>query len=603
MAAPILSYEGLGLIQGEGWLFRGLDIYIGARDRLALIGRNGIGKTTLLKCLAGLIDTDEGKRIIVPGTHVVLLEQDPVMAGFETLGDWVVGGKDGPEAHEAAAIADQLGVELSRPVATASGGERRRAAITRALAQNPDVLLLDEPTNHLDLGAIEWLEDWLKRFTGAFIVISHDRTFLARLTRSCLWLDRGQLRRAEIGFGGFEAWTERVYEEEARAAEKLDAKLKLELHWLQRGVTARRRRNQGRLTKLHEMRAQRAAMLGSAGTAKLSLAKDDVRSKTVIDADQVNKSFGERPIIRDFSLRIQRGDRIGIVGPNGAGKTTLLKLLTGELAPDSGAVTLAKTLSGIVIDQQRKLMDPQKTVREVLVNGGDWIDVRGHKKHLKGYLKEFLFDPAIADAPIGSLSGGERSRLLLAREFAREANLLVLDEPTNDLDLETLDLLQEVIADYEGTVLIVSHDRDFLDRTVTITLGLDGSGKVDVVAGGYEDWVRQRYQAVRTAPKAVAKAAPSAAPGPRPSSGTKLSYKDQRDYDRLPAEIEKLEAAIAADEQALSDPDLYLRAPDRFAELTARIARHRADIEAAELRWLEVAEMAEALVRPAAGTA
>jgi ATP-binding cassette subfamily F protein uup len=603
MAAPILSYEGLGLIQGEGWLFRGLDIYIGARDRLALIGRNGIGKTTLLKCLAGLIDTDEGKRIIVPGTHVVLLEQDPVMAGFETLGDWVVGGKDGPEAHEAAAIADQLGVELSRPVATASGGERRRAAITRALAQNPDVLLLDEPTNHLDLGAIEWLEDWLKRFTGAFIVISHDRTFLARLTRSCLWLDRGQLRRAEIGFGGFEAWTERVYEEEARAAEKLDAKLKLELHWLQRGVTARRRRNQGRLTKLHEMRAQRAAMLGSAGTAKLSLAKDDVRSKTVIDADRVNKSFGERPIVRDFSLRIQRGDRIGIVGPNGAGKTTLLKLLTGELAPDSGAVTLAKTLSGIVIDQQRKLMDPQKTVREVLVNGGDWIDVRGHKKHLKGYLKEFLFDPAIADAPIGSLSGGERSRLLLAREFAREANLLVLDEPTNDLDLETLDLLQEVIADYEGTVLIVSHDRDFLDRTVTITLGLDGSGKVDVVAGGYEDWVRQRYRAVRTPPKAVAKAAPSAAPGPRPSSGTKLSYKDQRDYDRLPGEIEKLEAAIAADERALSDPDLYLRAPDRFAELTARIARHRADIEAAELRWLEVAEMAEALVRPAAGTA
>jgi ATP-binding cassette subfamily F protein uup len=603
MAAPILSYEGLGLIQGEGWLFRGLDIYIGARDRLALIGRNGIGKTTLLKCLAGLIDTDEGKRIIVPGTHVVLLEQDPVMAGFETLGDWVVGGKDGPEAHEAAAIADQLGVELSRPVATASGGERRRAAITRALAQNPDVLLLDEPTNHLDLGAIEWLEDWLKRFTGAFIVISHDRTFLARLTRSCLWLDRGQLRRAEIGFGGFEAWTERVYEEEAPAAEKLDAKLKLELHWLQRGVTARRRRNQGRLTKLHEMRAQRAAMLGSAGTAKLSLAKDDVRSKTVIDADRVNKSFGERPIVRDFSLRIQRGDRIGIVGPNGAGKTTLLKLLTGELAPDSGAVTLAKTLSGIVIDQQRKLMDPQKTVREVLVNGGDWIDVRGHKKHLKGYLKEFLFDPAIADAPIGSLSGGERSRLLLAREFAREANLLVLDEPTNDLDLETLDLLQEVIADYEGTVLIVSHDRDFLDRTVTITLGLDGSGKVDVVAGGYEDWVRQRYQAVRTPPKAVAKAVPSAAPGPRPSSGTKLSYKDQRDYDRLPGEIEKLEAAIAADERALSDPDLYLREPDRFAELTARIARYRADIEAAELRWLEVAEMAEALVRPAAGTA
>src|SRR3954453_7395412 len=278
MAAPILSYEGLGLIQGEGWLFRGLDLYIGERDRLALIGRNGVGKTTLLKCLAGLIETDEGKRTIVPGTNVVLLEQDPKMDGHASLLDWVLHGNDAPQAHEAAAIAGQLGIDLTRPIATASGGERRRAAITRALAQKPDVLLLDEPTNHLDLHAIEWLEEWLKRFTGAFIVISHDRTFLTRLTRSCIWLDRGQLRRAEIGFGGFEAWMERVYDEEARAAEKLDAKLELELHWLQRGVTARRRRNQGRLSKLHQMRAQRSAMLGPSGSAKLALAKDDVRS-------------------------------------------------------------------------------------------------------------------------------------------------------------------------------------------------------------------------------------------------------------------------------------------------------------------------------------
>ena len=607
MAAPILSYEDLGLIQGEGWLFRGLDLYIGERDRLALIGRNGAGKTTLLKCLAGLVDSDEGKWTIVPGTHVVLLEQDPQMDGFETLEQWVLHGGDAPEAHEAAAIADQLGIDLSRPTATASGGERRRAAIARALAQNPDVLLLDEPTNHLDLHAIEWLEEWLKRFTGAFIVISHDRTFLTRLTRSCIWLDRGQLRRAEIGFGGFEAWTERVYEEEARAAEKLDAKLKLELHWLQRGVTARRRRNQGRLTKLHEMRAQRAAMLGPAGSAKLALAKDDVRSKTVIEADEVNKSYGERPIIRDFSLRIQRGDRIGLVGPNGAGKTTLLKLLTGEIAPDSGKVTQAKTLSGIVIDQQRKLMEPGKRVKDVLANGGDWIDVRGQQKHIKGYLKEFLFDPGLTDAPVGSLSGGERSRLLLAREFARQANLLVLDEPTNDLDLETLDLLQEVIADYDGTVLIVSHDRDFLDRTVTITLGLDGSGKVDVVAGGYEDWIRKRYQEHRKSPLPRAGGAgegssPSSAkegkPSPEPSpaggrGGKKLTYKDQRDYDRLPGEIERLEAEVSADEAALHDVDLYTRDPDRFAMLTERIARNRAEIEAAELRWLEVAELAE----------
>jgi len=601
MAAPILSYEDLGLIQGDGWLFRGLDLYIGARDRLALIGRNGAGKTTLLKCIAGSIETDEGRRSIVPGTKVVLLEQDPDMSGHETLLDWVLSGTDAPTAHEAEAIADQLGSDLGRSVATASGGERRRAAISRALAQDPDLLLLDEPTNHLDLGAIEWLEDWLKRFTGAFIVISHDRTFLTRLTRSCIWLDRGDLRRAEIGFGGFEAWTERVYDEEARAAEKLDAKLKLELHWLQRGVTARRRRNQGRLAKLNEMRAQRAAMLGTAGTAKLALARDDVRSKTVIDAQNVSKNFGDRPIIRDFTLRVQRGDRIGVVGPNGAGKTTLLKLLTGELKPDGGTVTLAKTLSGIVIDQQRKLMEPSKKVRDVLADGGDWITVRGEKKHIKGYLKEFLFSPELTEAPVGSLSGGERSRLLLAREFAREANLLVLDEPTNDLDLETLDLLQEVIADYEGTVLIVSHDRDFLDRTVTVTLGLDGSGRVDIVAGGYEDWARRRSPlggggAERR--KANAPATDRSAPDTSSRSASKkLSYKDQRDLDRLPGEIERIAAEIAKAEQALADPDLYARNPGRFAELTGQAAKMRAEKDAAEERWLEVAEMAEALGR------
>ena len=599
MPAPILSYEDLGLIQGEGWLFRHLDIHIGERDRLALIGRNGAGKTTLLKCLAGLIDPDEGKRTIVPGTRIVLLEQDPVMSSKQTLSEWVLSGHDAPAPHEAAAIADQLGIDLDRPAATASGGERRRAAIVRALAQQPDVLLLDEPTNHLDLGAIEWLEQWLGRFTGAFVVISHDRTFLKRLTKSCLWLDRGQLRRAEIGFGGFEAWTEKVLEEEARAAEKLDAKLAIELRWLERGVTARRRRNQGRLAKLHEMRAQRAAMLGSPGAAKLALAKDEARSKAVIEADQVTKSFGERPIIRDFSLRIQRGDRIGLVGPNGAGKTTLLKLLTGELAPDTGTVTVAKTLSGIIIDQQRKLMERDKRVKDVLANGGDWIEVRGHKKHIKGYLKEFLFDPAIADAPIGSLSGGERSRLLLAREFAREANLLVLDEPTNDLDLETLDLLQEVISDYDGTVLLVSHDRDFLDRTVTITLGLDGSGKVDIVAGGYEDWIRKRHDRNSGSSPAKAQSRARSAPSApqRSSAGSKLSYRDQRDLDRLPGEVERLEGEIAATENMLHDPALYTRDPERFAELTDRLSKLRADKDAAEERWLEVAAMAEELER------
>ena len=597
-APPILSFENLGLVQGEGWLFRKLDVHIGPRDRLALIGRNGAGKTTLLKCLAGTIDTDEGRRTLVPGRRVVLLEQDPVMTGHSSLGDWVLAGSDAPEPHEAAAIADQLGIDLARPTATASGGERRRAAIVRALAQDPDVLLLDEPTNHLDLAAIDWLEDWLGRFAGAFVVISHDRTFLSRLTKSCLWLERGQMRRAEIGFGGFDAWTEAVYAEEERAADKLDAKLKLELHWLERGVTARRRRNQGRLTKLHEMRASRAAMIGAPGAAKLGLARDDTKTKVVIDAEKVSKSFAERVVIDDFSLRIQRGDRIGIVGSNGAGKTTLLRLLTGELDPDEGKVKLAKTLSGIVIDQQRRLMSPERRVRDVLAEGGDWIDVRGVKKHIKGYLKEYLFDPNLTEALVGSLSGGERSRLLLAREFARSSNLLVLDEPTNDLDLETLDLLQEVIADYDGTVLLVSHDRDFLDRTVTVTLGLDGSGKVDVVAGGYEDWVRQRSAPPRSSARVGAQPTPKTPPAT--ASGTraplqKLSYKDQRDLDRLPGEVERIETAIAADEARLADPDLYARDPEKFAAIMTHIASLRAAKETAELRWLEVAELAEGL--------
>ncbi len=587
MAAPILAFEGLGLVQGSGWLFRNLDIHIGPRDRLALIGRNGAGKTTLLKLLGGSIEGDEGRRTIVPGTRVVILEQEPDLRGFATLRDYVMGGDDAPVSYEADSIADQLGIDLSREAASASGGERRRAAIVRALAQDPDVLLLDEPTNHLDIGAIEWIEDWLKRFRGAFVVISHDRTFLTRLTKQTLWLDRGAIRRAEVGFGGFEAWTEQVYAEEQRQAEKLDARLKLEEHWLLRGVTGRRKRNQGRLTKLHEMRAERASMVGPQGSANLVTGSDDTKSKVVIDAKNVTKAYGDRTIIGDLTLRVTRGDRIGIVGRNGAGKSTLLKLLTGEIQPDSGSIKLAQTLDAVVIDQQRSLMAPEKTVREVVVDGGEWIDVLGVRKHIHGYLKEFLFDPNMVDAKIGSLSGGERSRLLLAREFAKPSNLLVLDEPTNDLDLETLDLLQEVIGDYDGTVLIVSHDRDFLDRTVTITLGLEGSGTVDVVAGGYEDWEKRR--ATQTSGKRASKKVAATAP-PAPAPRAKLTYKDQRDYELLPKRIEALDAQIASDAAKLAAPNLYMRDNATFARLTAAIEAARAEKEAAELRWLELAE-------------
>ncbi len=594
--APILGWEGLGLIQGSGWLFQDLDLFVGPRDRLALIGRNGAGKTTLLRLIAGQVEADRGKRSIQPGTKIVTLEQDPFFTGYHTLLDFALSGPDAPPQHEVEAIAGQLGIDLSRDAESASGGERRRAALCRALASEPDLLLLDEPTNHLDLAAIDWLESWLSRYNGAFVVISHDRTFLTRLTRATLWLDRGALRRKEVGFGGYEAWEEQVYAEEARAADKLDAKLKLEAHWLERGVTARRKRNQGRLEKLWEMRATRAAMLNPQGAARLMVVADDTKTKSVIVADKVTKRFGDRTIIKDFSLRIQRGDRIGVVGANGSGKTTLLKLLTGELEPDEGTITLAKTLHGTVIDQQRSLMSPEKRVRDVLAEGGDWIDVRGVRKHVQGYLKDFLFSPDLVDAKVGTLSGGERSRLLLAREFARKSNLLVLDEPTNDLDLETLDLLQEVIADYEGTVLIVSHDRDFLDRTVNVTLGLDGSAKVDIVAGGYADWEAKRSKRIAPVKSSPAPARADRIPepaAPPPPQRVKLSYKDQRDYDLLPKRIAEIEAAIARDEAVLHDPALYSRDPARFSALTAALDKARAEKDAAEERWLTLAEQVE----------
>ena len=599
---PILSWEGLGLQQGGRWLFGdpaqgdGLDLHIGPRDRLALIGRNGVGKTTLLKLITDEIEADRGLRKVKPHTQIVWLEQEPDFSSFATLMDFALSGERPPAEHEVESIAGQLGIDMTTDAATASGGERRRAAIARALALDPDLLLLDEPTNHLDLAAIDWLEDWLTRYRGAFIVISHDRTFLKRLTRSTLWLDRGALRRKEVGFGGYEAWEEQVYAEEARAAEKLDAKLKIEAHWLERGVTARRKRNMGRLEKLWDMRAARAAMISPGGTAKLKLASDEeFKSKSVIVAEDISKTYDGRDVIKPFSLRIQRGDRIGIVGANGAGKTTLLRLLTKEIEPDTGTVTHARTLSGVMIDQQRALLRPELTVRQVLAEGGDWIDVRGQRKHVQAYLKDFLFDPSLVDAKIGTFSGGERSRLLLAREFSRTSNLLVLDEPTNDLDLETLDLLQEVIADYEGTVLIVSHDRDFLDRTVTVTLGLDGSGTVDIVAGGYEDWQKQRK--ARPTKKASGgsekDSKPPAPPPPPPKDPAKLSYKDQRDYEHLPARIEELEGLIAKGEAALADPELYSKDPDRFQRINKSLELARTEKDEAEERWLDLAALVE----------
>ena len=601
MASPILTLENAGLRTGNGWLFRGLDLTIDSRDRLALIGRNGVGKTTLLKLISGEIELDEGRRAVGQGLRIVRLRQDPAMAGFATLGDFARAG-DTIDAHRIDSVADRLGVDLDREAATASGGERRRAALVRALADAPDLLLLDEPTNHLDIDAIEWLESWIDRFNGAFVSISHDRAFLTRLTRSSLWLDAGingpnaggRLRRADVGFGGFEAWSERVAEEEAKTASRLDARLRQEEHWLLRGVTARRRRNQGRLTKLVEMRAERKAMTGAEGVAKLATTADDGKTKVLIDAEHVFKAFGDRAIVRDFSLRVRRGDRIGIIGPNGAGKSTLLKLLLGQLDADSGTIKRAKTLDPTIIDQQRaRLADDgtgAKTVRDVLADGGEWLEVGGVRKHVAGHLKDFLFEPGVLDAPVDSFSGGEKSRLLLAREFAKPSNLLVLDEPTNDLDMETLDLLEEVLADYAGTVLLVSHDRSFLDRVVTMVVVLDGSGKADVVVGGWSDWAAQR-KAKAAAPTALKTHATSTAPKPR----GKLTYKDARELGELPARIDALHAAITAGEATLADPTLYAGDPMRLAAVAADLDRRRDELAAAEERWLTLAEKEAAL--------
>jgi ABC transport system ATP-binding/permease protein len=600
MAAPVLSLESVLALVGAEPLFTGIDLHIGPRDRFALIGRNGAGKSTLMRLLAGTQEVDGGVRRLNPGVSVVHLEQDPDVSRYATLLDYalsdVVLGDGtifpGAAPHEVESLASELELNLNRTAASASGGERRRAALIRALALDPSVLLLDEPTNHLDLAAIEWLESKLQSYSGAFLIISHDRTFLTQLTRSMLWLEQGSLRRKDIGFGGFEEWQEQVFNEYERAQEKLDSKLKMELHWLARGVTARRKRNQGRLAKLHDMRLARKAMLGQGGTAKLALEDDRQQSKVVIDAEAISKTYGERIIIKPLNLRIARGDRIGIVGRNGAGKTTLLRMLTGDLAPDTGRVKIAKTIDMVSIDQQRSTLVAGKSVKEILSGGSDWVDVRGTRKHIAGYLKEFLFDPSLAEAPIESLSGGERARVLLAREFARKSSLLVLDEPTNDLDLETLDLLQEVIAEYEGTVLIVSHDRDFLDRTVTVVLGMDGSGTVDIVAGGYSDWQAKRKAAQPPKATTVKTVAVAAA---IPKKQTKLSYKDQRDFDQFPADIARLEARIVELEDMLGDANLYARDPARFTKLNDETRLIRADVATKEERWLELAELIEAM--------
>jgi ATP-binding cassette subfamily F protein uup len=604
MSPPLLALKGAAVSFGRTPLFSALDVGIGARERACLVGRNGSGKSTLLKALAGLIDLDAGERFAQPGITVAYLAQETPLAADTTVAAHVASGfAAAPEPYRIEAILSRLQLDGTRRLAELSGGEARRASLARALAPEPDMLLLDEPTNHLDLPTIEWLEQFLESYAGGVLVISHDRAFLTRISRRTLWLDRGVLRDLDRGYAHFESWSEAILEDEEKALARLDRRIESETEWLGRSITARRKRNEGRKRRLLEMRATRAGWIGAAGGAKLAAAAGESRSRLVIDAENVSYTLSApgaapRPLVRDFSTRIMRGDRIGIIGPNGVGKTTLVRLLTGELAPDAGRIRLAKTLQPAYFDQRRASLDPSKTLWQTLApEGGDHLLVLGRPRHVVAYLRDFLFDEKQAKTLVGSLSGGERNRLMLARTLARPSNLLVLDEPTNDLDLDTLDLLQEVLDDYEGTLLLVSHDRDFLDRLVNGTFVMPGDGRVREFAGGYSDTVRQT--AGEPAPAALPRRPPERRDGTAPprTQRARLSYQEARELEALPGQIETLTRERAELEALLADGSLYARDRAAFDRATQRIGAVRATLAAAEERWLELEAKREELAR------
>ncbi len=587
---PLLALRDGFVTFGGRPLFTGVTLQVGRGEKCCLVGRNGSGKSTLLKVLAGELPLDSGERFVQPGTRLAFLAQDPAIEAA-TIADWVATGLpegERDQRYRVEAMLDALAVDGGRSPLNLSGGEGRRASLARALVGEPDALLLDEPTNHLDLPTILWLEAHLAAFKGALVVISHDRTFLSTVGRQTLWLDRGLVRRHESGFAGFESWQEETYAAEEAEQNRMDKRLAAETHWLHRGVTARRKRNMGRLRALLALRKDRADRIKVQGSVKLAVEAGDVSGKLVIEAKDLSKSFGERVIVQGFSTRISRGDRVGLIGPNGAGKTTLLGLLTGAIPPDSGTVRLGTNLQTATYDQQRAQLDPEATVWDSLTDGaGDSVSVRGTPRHVMSYLRDFLFEDRQAHSPVRSLSGGERNRLLLAKLLAKPSNLLILDEPTNDLDMDTLDLLEEMLADYDGTLLLVSHDRDFLDRLVTSVIAVEGDGEVAEYVGGYSDYLRWRPVS-DAEPAAPAKAAPAAARAQRPKSATKLSYKDQRELDELPARQEALHGEIARLESELADPALYGRDPGGFARRSARLEEARQALAAAEERWLEL---------------
>ena len=593
-ALPLLALRGARAGFGGAPLFSGIDLAIGRGERICLVGRNGSGKSTMLKALAGAIDLDAGERFVQPGTQVIYLAQEFTgSAGTSVLAHVQSGGA---QAHRAAALIDRLALDPAQDAASLSGGEGRRADLARALAADPDILLLDEPIDHLDLPTIEWLEAELARFGGGLLVISHDRAFLTRLCRVTLWLDGDILHRLNGGFGEFEAWSDQIVSDQEQERNRVEQRFKAELRYQHRGVTARRRRNQRRVRELAMLREERVRLLRPSRAAALNAAAAPGSGRILIDAQDLTKTYDGRIIVDGFSTRIARGDRIGFIGPNGSGKSTLLGLLTGELAPDSGTVHHGARIVLTHIDQHRTALDPRRSLWETLCPaGGDSLMVDGRQRHVVAYLKDFLFDESQARGPVSMLSGGERNRLALAMKLAQPCNLLVLDEPTNDLDMDTLDLLEDMLSAFDGTLLLVSHDREFLNRLVTSVIAFEGGGAIEEYAGGYDDYRRHRDAASAAREPVAAKQARVRAP-----KAVRLSFREKTDLENLPDRIAALSGEIAALEARIADPGLFARDKTVFEAAVVRLDAAKSEIGRAEERWLEVEIKREAL-RDASG--
>jgi ATP-binding cassette subfamily F protein uup len=604
MAPPLLALQDIALTFGAAPLLAGAGLSVSTGDRVCLVGRNGSGKSTLLRIAAGLLQADTGRRFAQPGATIQYLAQEPDFSGFATTLAYVEAGLGDAAAadhYRASYLLEQLGLTGNEDPSRLSGGESRRTALARVLAPEPDILLLDEPTNHLDLPGIEWLEAELSGMRSGIVLISHDRRLLERISRTTVWLDRGVTRVLDQGFASFEAWRDQVLEQEETDRHKLGRKIVMEEDWLRYGVTARRKRNVKRLGDLHALRKKHKEQRAAVGRVKLEAAEAELSGRLVMVAEGISKTYGERTVVRDFSTRIIRGDRVGIVGQNGAGKTTLLNMLTGKLAPDSGEVKLGTNLAEVELDQRRETLDPTQTLSQALTGGaGDTVTVGGQNRHVVSYMKDFLFGPEQANTPVGVLSGGERGRLTLARAFAKPSNLMVLDEPTNDLDLETLELLQERLADYAGTVLLVSHDRDFLDRVVTSVIATEADGRWIEYAGGYSDMLAQRGPVRAVEAPSGRSRAPTAAPPARPGS-RKMSFKDKHALETLPGRMAELEREIARLNAVLADADLYAKQPGKFAAASKALDTAQEALAGAEEQWLALEMLREQLEGAATG--